>query len=70
MQNWQNYCYFQRWKQVRIFKKPVRILKKRYLAYVAPIISYGLLVCGSITKTNLEKNYLFWKRILQTLSFN
>ena len=33
------------------------------------IISYGLLVCGSTSKTNLEKVYLFQKRILRTIFF-
>ena len=45
------------------------MLLKFYLAYVVPIISYGLLVYGSTSKTNLEKIYICQKRILRTIFF-
>ena len=46
-----------------------KMLLKFYLAYVVPIISYGLLVYGSTSKTNLEKIYICQKRILRTIFF-
>ena len=46
-----------------------KILLRFYLAYVVPITSYGLLVCGSTSKTNLEKFHLFQKRILRSTFF-
>ena len=44
-------------------------LLRFYLAYVVPIISYGLLIHGSDSRTNLEKVYLFQYRILRTIFF-
>ena len=45
------------------------MLLRFYLTYVVPKISYGLLVCGDTSKTNLEKVYLFQKRIVRTFFF-
>ena len=45
------------------------MLLRFYLAYVVPIISYGLLIYGCTSKTNLENVLLFQKRILRTIFF-
>ena len=46
-----------------------KMLLKFYLAYLVPIISYGLLVYGSTSKTNLEKVYICQKKVLPTIFF-
>ena len=46
-----------------------KMLLKFYLAYVVPIISYGLLVYGITSQTNLEKIYIRQKRILRSIFF-
>ena len=46
-----------------------KMLLNFYLAYVVPIISNGLLVYGSTSKTKLEKIYICQKRILRTIFF-
>ena len=47
----------------------LKMLLMFYLACVVPIISYGLLVYRSTSKTNLEKIYICQKRILRTIFF-
>ena len=44
-------------------------LIKFYIAYVIPLISYGLLAYGSTSKSNLDKIYLAQKKIIRTIFF-
>ena len=46
-----------------------KLFLRFYLASVVPLISYGLLVYGSTTKTNLYKIHICQKRILKTILF-
>ena len=42
-------------------------LIKFYIAYVIPLISYGLLAHGCTSKSNLDKNFLAQKKIIRTI---
>ena len=44
-------------------------LIKFYIAYVIPLISYGLLAYGCTSKSNLDKIFLAQKKILRTIFF-
>ena len=44
-------------------------LIKFYIAYVIPLISYGLLAYGCTSKSNLDKIFLAQKKIIRTIFF-
>ena len=52
---------------MEFFIKPRTILLRFYQVYAEPLISYGILVYGCVSKTNLNKLLLIQKRILRTI---